>query len=69
MARSRKKGPYVNPKILKKVRKLNETGKKEVIKVWDRACTIVPEFIGHTFGVYNGLIHIPVYVTEDMVGH
>jgi small subunit ribosomal protein S19 len=69
MARSRKKGPYVNPKILKKVRKLNETGKKEVIKVWDRACTIVPEFIGHTFGVYNGQKHIPVYVTEEMVGH
>ena len=69
MGRSLKKGPYVNPKILKKVRKMNETGEKKVIKVWDRACTIVPEFIGHTFAVYNGQKFIPVYVTEQMVGH
>ena len=69
MGRSLKKGPYVNPKILKKVRKMNETGEKRVIKVWDRACTIVPEFIGHTFAVYNGQKFIPVYVTEQMVGH
>jgi small subunit ribosomal protein S19 len=69
MGRSLKKGPYVNPKILKKVRKMNETGEKKVIKVWDRACTIVPEFVGHTFAVYNGQKFIPVYVTEQMVGH
>jgi small subunit ribosomal protein S19 len=69
MGRSLKKGPYVNPKILKKVRKMNETGEKKVIKVWDRACTIVPEFVGHTFAVYNGHKFIPVYVTEQMVGH
>jgi small subunit ribosomal protein S19 len=69
MGRSLKKGPYVNPKILKKVRKMNETGEKRVIKVWDRACTIVPEFVGHTFAVYNGQKFIPVYITEQMVGH
>ena len=66
MARSLKKGPYVFPRLLKKVQKLNETGKKEVIKTWSRRSTIFPEFIGHTFAVHNG---IPVYVTEDMVGH
>lgn len=69
MARSLKKGPYVFPKLLKKVQKLNETGKKEVIKTWSRRSTIFPEFIGHTFAVHNGKEFIPVYVTEDMVGH
>jgi len=69
MGRSLKKGPYVNPKILKKVRALNESGEKKVIKVWDRACVIVPEFVGHTFAVYNGQKFIPVYVTEQMIGH
>lgn len=54
---------------MKKVEKLNETGKKTIIKTWSRACTIAPEFVGHTFGVHNGKQHIPVYVTEDMVGH
>ena len=69
MARSLKKGPYVFERLLKKVEKLNETGKKEVIKTWSRRSTIFPDFIGHTFAVHNGKEHIPVYVTEDMVGH
>lgn len=54
---------------MKKIEKLNETGKKSIIKTWSRACTIAPEFVGHTFGVHNGKQHIPVFVTEDMVGH
>ena len=69
MARSLKKGPYVNEKLLKKVQSMNETGKKEVIKTWSRRSTIFPDFIGHTFAVHNGKEHIPVYVTKDMVGH
>ena len=69
MARSLKKGPYVFERLLKKVQKLNETGKKEVIKTWSCRSTIFPEFIGHTFAVHNGKEFIPVYVTEDMVGH
>lgn len=54
---------------MKKVQVLNETGKKNIIKTWSRSCTIAPEFVGHTFGVHNGKQHIPVFVTEDMVGH
>ncbi len=69
MARSLKKGPFVDKSLMKKVEKLNESGKKEVIKTWSRRSTIFPEFIGHTFGVHNGKEFIPVYVTEDMVGH
>lgn len=69
MARSIKKGPYVFERLLKRVRALNESGKKEVIKTWSRRSTIYPEFIGHTFAVHNGKEFIPVYVTEDMVGH
>ena len=69
MARSLKKGPYVFERLLKKVQLLNESGKKEVIKTWSRRSTIYPEFIGHTFAVHNGKEFIPVYVTEDMVGH
>ncbi len=69
MPRSIKKGPFVAPDLLKKVQKLNESGKKEVIKTWSRSSTIFPEFVGHTFGVHNGKEHIPVYITEDMVGH
>ncbi len=69
MARSVKKGPYVFPRLLKKVQKLNKEGKKEVIKTWSRRSTIFPDFIGHTFAVHNGKEFIPVYVTEDMVGH
>lgn len=69
MWRSLKKGPFIDEKLLKKVQKLNEQGKKTVIKTWSRACTVIPEFVGHTFGVHNGKMHIPVFVTEDMVGH
>ena len=69
MSRSLKKGPYVDAKLLKKVEKLNESGKKEPMKTWARASTISPEFVGHTFLVHNGRAHINVYVTEDMVGH
>jgi len=69
MARSLKKGPYVDAKLMKKVQAMNESGKKEVIKTWSRRSTIFPDFIGHTFAVHNGKEHIPVYVTEDMVGH
>ena len=69
MARSLKKGPFVDASLMKKVEKVNESGKKEVIKTWSRRSTIYPEFIGHTFAVHNGKEFIPVYVTEDMVGH
>ena len=69
MARSAKKKPYVFERLLVKVEKLNETGKKEVIKTWSRRSTIYPAFIGHTFAVHNGKEFIPVYVTDDMVGH
>jgi len=69
MARSLKKGPFVDASLMKKVKALNESGKKEVIKTWSRRSTIFPEFIGHTFAVHNGKEFIPVYVTEDMVGH
>ncbi len=69
MARSLKKGPYVFDRLLNKVKDLNKSGKKEVIKTWSRRSTIYPDFIGHTFAVHNGKEFIPVYVTEDMVGH
>ena len=69
MARSLKKGPFIDKHLLNKVKKVNESGKKEVIKTWSRRSTIYPEFIGHTFAVHNGKEFIPVYVTEDMVGH
>ena len=69
MARSLKKGPFVDDSLMKKVKVLNESGKKEVIKTWSRRSTIFPDFIGHTFAVHNGKEFIPVYVTEDMVGH
>lgn len=59
----------MNDKLVKKAHKLTESGKKTVIKTWARDCTIIPEFVGHTFGVHNGKIHTPVFVTEDMVGH
>ena len=69
MGRSLKKGPFVDAKLYAKVVKMNETNNKSVIKTWSRSSTIFPEFIGHTFAVHNGRKHIPVYVTEDMVGH
>jgi small subunit ribosomal protein S19 len=69
MSRSLKKGPYINYDLLEKVEKLNKNNQKKVVKTWARACTIIPEFIGHTFAVHNGNKFIPVYVTENMVGH
>ena len=69
MARSIKKGPYVFDRLLKRVRALNESGKKEVIKTWSRRSTIFPQMVGHTIAVHDGRKHVPVYVTEDMVGH
>ncbi len=69
MSRSLKKWPYVYDRLLKKVVKLNETWKKTIIKTWSRDCTVIPEFVWHTFWVHNGKVHTPVFVTEDMVGH
>lgn len=70
MGRSIKKGPYVQHVLLERVRKMNESGeKKQVLKTWSRASTIFPDFVGHTFAVHDGRKHVPVYVTEDMVGH
>jgi small subunit ribosomal protein S19 len=69
MPRSLKKGPFVADHLLSKVEKLNTSGKKEVIKTWSRASTILPQMIGHTIAVHNGKQHIPVYVTDQMVGH
>ena len=69
MSRSIKKGPYVEPKLLARVQKMNETGDKQVLKTWSRSSTIFPDFVGHTFAVHDGRKHVPVYVTEDMVGH
>src|SRR3954471_15980113 len=69
MSRSAKKGPFVDEKLFLKVQKLNENRAKATIKTWARACTIIPEFVGHTFEVHNGNKHIRVYVQEDMVGH
>jgi len=69
MSRSRKKGPYVDPKLYFKVERLNQAGDKQPIKTWARACTIIPEFVGHTFLVHNGKNHVKVFVTEEMVGH
>lgn len=69
MSRSVKKGPFVDPTLLKKIEAQNEAGKNEVIKTWSRSCTISPDFVGHTFAVHNGQKFIPVYVTENMVGH
>ena len=69
MGRSVKKGPYVEAKLLKRVREMNESGEKRVLKSWSRASTIFPDFIGHTIAVHDGRKHVPVYITEDMVGH
>lgn len=69
MTRSLKKWPYIDERVVTKVQKMNDSWKKMVIKIWARDCTIIPEFVGHTFWVYNGKAHIPVFVTENMVGH
>ena len=68
MSRSIKKGPYVHEKLLKRVQEMNEKGEKKVLKTWSRSSTIFPEFVGHTIAVHDGRKHVPVYITEDMVG-
>ena len=69
MSRSIKKGPYVQERLLKRVEQMNEAGEKKGLKTWSRSSTIFPDFVGHTFAVHDGRKHVPVYVTEDMVGH
>lgn len=69
MARSSKKGPYIDENLLKKVLRQKDTGKRETLKTWARACQIPPEFVGHTIAIHNGRIHIPVFISESMVGH
>ena len=69
MSRSIKKGPYVQETLLKRVEDMNKAGKKAVLRTWSRASTIFPDFVGHTIAVHDGRKHVPVYVTEDMVGH
>ena len=69
MSRSVKKGPYIDEKLLNKIRELNQKRKKNIIKTWSRRSTIFPIMVGHTFAVHNGKRHIPVYITENMVGH
>ena len=69
MSRSVKKGPYVEERLFNRVQAMNESGKKSVVKTWSRASTIVPDFVGHTIAVHDGRKHVPVYVTEEMVGH
>ena len=69
MSRSVKKGPYIEDKLERRIISMNESGEKKVLKTWSRSSTIFPEFIGHTIAVHDGRKHVPVYVTEDMVGH
>ncbi len=69
MGRSIKKGPFVQPVLLKRVQEMNKAGEKRILKTWSRSSTIFPDFVGHTFAVHDGRKHVPVYVTEDMVGH
>jgi small subunit ribosomal protein S19 len=69
MGRSLKKGPYIEPSLLKKVEQLNEQNKKSVIKTWSRSSTIFPQMVGHTIAIHNGRQHVPIYITENMVGH
>ena len=69
MGRSVKKGPFVEERLMKRIVEMNDAGEKRVIKTWSRASTIFPEMVGHTIAVYDGRKHVPVYMTEDMVGH
>ena len=69
MSRSVKKGPFVEAKLYKRIEAMNDKNEKRVLKTWSRASTIFPEFVGHTIAVYDGKKHVPVYITEDMVGH
>lgn len=69
MSRSLKKGPFVDEKLLAKIESMNESGKKQMLKTWSRASTVFPEMVGHTIAVYDGRKHVPVYISESMVGH
>ena len=69
MSRSLKKGPYVNPKLLRKIEDMNTRGEKKVIKTWNRSSTIFPQMVGHTVAIHDGRRHVPIYITENMVGH
>ena len=69
MSRSLKKGPFVDPKLLKRIEDMNQTGEKKVSRTWSRASVIFPQMVGHTIAVHNGRRHVPIYVTENMVGH
>ncbi len=69
MSRSLKKGPYVNPKLLKKIEAMNESGEKKVVRTWSRESVIFPQMVGHTIAVHDGRRHVPIYITETMVGH
>jgi small subunit ribosomal protein S19 len=69
MSRSLKKGPFIEPKLLKKIETMNTRGDKKVVRTWSRASTIFPQMVGHTIAVYNGRRHVPIYITENMVGH
>jgi small subunit ribosomal protein S19 len=69
MSRSLKKGPFIDPKLIKKIDRLNQENKKTVIKTWSRASTIFPQMVGHTIAIHNGKQHVPIYITENMVGH
>jgi len=69
VSRSLKKGPYVDPKLLRKIEEMNRTGERRVIKTWSRASTIFPQMVGHTIAVHDGRRHVPIYITENMVGH
>lgn len=69
MSRSLKKGPYVDPKLLKKIEAMNQKGEKKVIRTWSRASVIFPQMVGHTIAVHDGRRHVPIYITENMVGH
>ena len=69
MSRSVKKGPFVEERLLKRVQEMNATGEKRILKTWSRSSTIFPDFVGHTIAVHDGRRHVPVYITEDMVGH
>ena len=69
MSRSLKKGPFVQPVLLKRIQEMNAAGEKKIVKTWSRASMIFPDFVGHTIAVHDGRKHVPVYITEDMVGH
>lgn len=69
MSRSSKKAPFIEPKLLKRVKAMNESGEKAILKTWSRASTIYPQLVGHTIAVYDGRKHVPIYITEEMIGH